>query len=696
MILMSAMKTLSGFPLLSRGWLLIAGMLASGQLTACLGGNGEGSTSAGQKGDDRASDNDDEGGNGGKDTLKGDTGNGLGGTNGFGSLYASCTSAEDCDDGIECTEDVCEEVTTIGDEIEVSGVCYSYAREGACPVGQFCLEFSGCVDTRACSRDEECEDDDGCTVDEECNSSDGTCRYRLLDADGDLEPPPICGGHDCDDDDWRIRPGEVDECDFEDNDCDGEVDEDVDTQTDPLNCGECWVECESGICEDGECAPCGQLGDPCCWEYACREGACDGQRCVDRTCGDPVEVPDTPVCSASIAVCAQQVCDWEYGCVESTCDPYGDEDGCAACALDGASAICAEQNGCEQQANALRCCYQDNCPDLDMDIASLGCSGCYGAQNEYLQCVDATNCYVREVVRECFPRVEGGEADEQQPGTTPAASQPGVTPDLPTMPSSPASPSGVVPQPAAPDATNPVSGSAALGATCTTDAQCGTGLTCVTPNERILDIGFVPSGLCTKPCTTRSDCLVDGGSHHCLTENGTGYCFEQCPHGTDSETKCHGRADMACSASDVCLPTCRNDADCDGRFCDLSVGFCQDQPSAATGGIGDACVVADTQTCKGYCLGNETSGICTGRCAVGGAACGSSGWPPSGGDAMCMIGQSFHVGDEGVCGIGCFTSADCEDPAMACGILAAAEVAVHGVPGMCWFAESLPEDEILP
>ena len=43
-------------------------------------------------------------------------------------------------------------------------------------------------------------------------------------------------------------------CDLDDNDCDGEVDEDFDTQSDPFNCGGCGQECADGVqCFAGFC-----------------------------------------------------------------------------------------------------------------------------------------------------------------------------------------------------------------------------------------------------------------------------------------------------------------------------------------------------------------------------------------------------------------------------------------------------------
>ncbi len=53
------------------------------------------------------------------------------------------------------------------------------------------------------------------------------------DADGDGFRAVTCGGDDCDDANMEIRPGAVDVCDGDDNDCDGTADQD-----DACDCGE--------------------------------------------------------------------------------------------------------------------------------------------------------------------------------------------------------------------------------------------------------------------------------------------------------------------------------------------------------------------------------------------------------------------------------------------------------------------------
>lgn len=130
-----------------------------------------------------------------------------------------CSSAEDCDDGLACTLDRCND-----------GLCLHQSEPGRCDDGVFCNGREVCDLRRGCIAGprESCDDGDVCTVDR-CNEATKSCDRTVRDLDGDGDPDFFCtGGTDCDDFD-PTRNGTVAEVctDGTDNDCDGLVDETV-------------------------------------------------------------------------------------------------------------------------------------------------------------------------------------------------------------------------------------------------------------------------------------------------------------------------------------------------------------------------------------------------------------------------------------------------------------------------------------
>lgn len=163
-----------------------------------------------------------------------------------------------CDDGVECTEDACN---------ETSGTCSSVPRIERCIDGIDCTrdvclprddgaDARGCVhapDDDACDAEcrvgavcdptigceggdlRDCGDDDPCTADR-CEAPAG-CLHEPRDDDGDGYPTarvatsPISsraceGGTDCDDRRPEIHPGATERCrNGRDDDCDGTFDE---------------------------------------------------------------------------------------------------------------------------------------------------------------------------------------------------------------------------------------------------------------------------------------------------------------------------------------------------------------------------------------------------------------------------------------------------------------------------------------
>jgi hypothetical protein len=324
----------------------------------------------------------------------------------------------------------------------------------ACAPNQVCDARSGCKPAAACATDADCMDTDPCTVGERCVAATKTCTYSVLDGDGDGVLPASCGGWDCNDDD-PLTPS-AEHCDMVDNDCDGKIDEGIDTQTDPDNCGGCGQFCESNQCKAGKCTPCGHaaepccsrampagssssgvsyargdsvqmgtdtafcydavcsggqctacgaLGQPCCLDLICNTGVCSNGKCGNKDCGAAPSVATTPGCTVSERACFQACTAGDFNC-DYNC-------------LTAASPACndcinlgfhhCEETVCAKQANALRCCGQDNCnlgttPLAKASLAS--CTACQALSHDYTACTVGDGCVTKGsylLAPECFP-----------------------------------------------------------------------------------------------------------------------------------------------------------------------------------------------------------------------------------------------------------------------------------------------------
>ena len=200
--------------------------------------------------------------------------------------------APSCDDGVACTVDTCD---LTADE------CLHGPVDGECDDGLFCNGAEVCDPSGGCSPGSppDCDDGIDCTEDS-CDNVSDLCIHEPTDEDGDGDPSPGCGGEDCndrdperssiafeipcsgvdedcepltedapdrdedgfdvcgpddvvnpdreppdcDDGDESISPVVRESCDGDDNDCDGEVDEDFEGRG--LPCGDTDGECTAG------------------------------------------------------------------------------------------------------------------------------------------------------------------------------------------------------------------------------------------------------------------------------------------------------------------------------------------------------------------------------------------------------------------------------------------------------------------
>ncbi|MCA9602196.1 MAG: putative metal-binding motif-containing protein, partial [Myxococcales bacterium] len=129
-----------------------------------------------------------------------------------------CSTDDDCNDGIACTTEFCNDL----------GVCQFRPDHSQCSDDVFCNGEEVCSLTEGCipAYRTACNDNDVCTIDE-CDEEAAQCTHAPRDIDGDGDPDSHCAnGGDCDDRDPRRASTFSEVCtDLVDNDCDGLVDE---------------------------------------------------------------------------------------------------------------------------------------------------------------------------------------------------------------------------------------------------------------------------------------------------------------------------------------------------------------------------------------------------------------------------------------------------------------------------------------
>lgn len=217
-----------------------------------------------------------------------------------------------------------------------------------------------------------------------------------------------------------------------------------------------------------------------------------------------------------------------------------------------------------------------------------------------------------------------------------------------------------------------------LGATCSDDAECRKGFSCLPSTSGIIGGEGPSAGLCVLNCLAdpsvceaadpETTCVVLDARGTDDTTDDTAFCLPSCKVGDppESQYKCHGRVDMVCSEQTAgtgvgyCRPACRSDLDCGRRQCDLRTGLCSDETLRGDP-IGSACNPAEP-TCAGGCVDHGSDWAeCSGVCRLNTPGCGqtSSSGPPY--DFWCFLDPSNHggEGDLGYCTRACDCNDDC-------------------------------------
>jgi hypothetical protein len=135
----------------------------------------------------------------------------------------------------------------------------------------------------------------------------------------------------------------------------------------------------------------------------------------------------------------------------------------------------------------------------------------------------------------------------------------------------------------------------AIGATCQVESDCGEKL-CIQATD-------VPGGYCSKGCggglvTSGSDC--PSGSTCVQVNESSSVCLDEC--GGSSGGCRGGYICTTADSSQVCLPGCQADEDCDaGMACEVATGECRGGVAARPGRVGGPCR-SDSECESGICL----------------------------------------------------------------------------------------------
>jgi hypothetical protein len=265
-------------------------------------------------------------------------------------------------------------------------------------------------------------------------------------------------------------------------------------------------------------------------------------------------------------------------------------------------------------------------------------------------------------------------------------------------------------------------GTGRLGAACSSNVDCATGLTCILPTSAALGGEGPARGLCTASCASdAASCSQFGNDAVCL-EFGTSlssaaYCVQGCTFGPAgagrNPNKCQGRNEVACGplfaattttctvdancgagqlcdgvcyvVIPACLPQCNVDADCGaGRYCNPQTGLCRatPQPGLPLGQVCTQPAPGGTDPCRGTCIGivptsgsTPTTYTCAESCTLGVATSCNWAGPASGTPApgFCLFSSTVietgggpSLGDRGSCAQLCNCNTDCLNSSFVC------------------------------
>jgi hypothetical protein len=260
----------------------------------------------------------------------------------------------ECNDGIDCTEDSCDETNEQCSFVPDDGFC---DNEMYCDGAEFCSPTMGCQNADPI----DCNDFIPCTMDS-CNEEEDRCDH---DPDHDIcQNQFFCDGVEVCDVDNGCMPGDPVMCADDGELCTVEA---CDEQGGPDQTGGCETTLDNSLCPDGQFCSSGgcQTGAPCNDDTDCDDGnLCNGIDLCDTSQG----VPGTCVIQPGSVV----NCNDGFSCTVDSCDP--DTGLCTNAPNDAA---CVDTNLC----NGTESCDPEN------GAAPSGC-----VAGEPLVCDDEIDC----------------------------------------------------------------------------------------------------------------------------------------------------------------------------------------------------------------------------------------------------------------------------------------------------------------
>ncbi len=537
----------------------------------------------------------------------------------------------DCDDGVACTVDACD---------EGEGGCFSTPDHVSCSDGVFCngaeiCGATGCgpgapptcddsigcttgrcdVATDACVQDPDtascqdglvcngteqcdvtgvtpgtgcvsgapvnCSDGLACTTDI-CNEPGGTCTHGGSDADGDGHTALGCGaGDDCNDLSAAIHPGATELCDGVDNDCSGAADDGS------------GMECAVGSGARTCTTSCGTAGSRTC-TAACTLTACvaaaetcndcddDGDGLIDD--GLPCRRGTTSACTTTCGTSGSRTC-------ASDCSGYSTcvapTEACNDCDDDGDGTI-DEGLPCRRGTSAS---CTTSCGTVGTRVCALDCSGygsCRAASETCNGCDDDGN----------------GLADDG------FACRQGATMSCTTA----CGTAGV--RTCAADCSG-------FGACVATEVCNG----CDDDGDGTTDEGFTcamgSSRSCTTGCGTTGTQACNGtcsGYGACTASEACNGCDDDGDGSADEDFACRQGATMGCTTSCGTAGTRTCSATCSGFGACSATEICNGCDDDGVGGAdnGFACVQGSSRSCTTSC-GTTGTESCNGTCSGYGA-----------------------------------------------------------------------------